>query len=336
MPPRTLCRAGVGLALCTLISLGLLACSADEGLDAGDAQREGALAADSIDSMHLGRVHLIIEPTAETDDEDRDYPALEITARFIQYRGFAEGFVRSSFELSAPVHERLAIGECTPTDALEASELWDGEQGPGAAAGLRDESLRELLLLDAGNISVHLGELRFDLGLALIPDLLPYVAGVEYIHTVDALDGFLPGEEREAITIEVDGADDDELPGFIHRADMPAPLALRDATGTFERDTITLRWRESQLRGADALPLTLRLTSLSSAEQTGREITCVVPDSGEARLDLRELGELGLGGSGDVLSVEASRVAITHFETGDFVDGEVLVEVRDRYRTRLP
>ncbi len=332
MSPRTLDRAGVGLALCTLISFGLLACSADEGLDIVD-ERVGELDAAAIDSMHLGRVHLIIEPAAEADDDRDASPALEITARFIQYRGFAEGFVRSSFDLSAPVHERLAVGECKPTDSLEASEPWGSEQGHG----LRDDSLREILLLDAGNIRVHLGELRFDLGLALIPDLLPYVAGVEYIHTVDALDGFLPGEGSEAVTIEVDGAGDDELPGFIHRADLPAPLALRDATGTFERDSITLRWRAGQgLRGADARPLTLRLASLSSSQQTGREITCLVPDTGEARLDLRELGELGLGGSGDVLSVEASRVAVTHFETGDFVDGEVLVEVRDRYQTRLP
>ncbi|MCA9713682.1 MAG: hypothetical protein H6713_02590 [Myxococcales bacterium] len=315
--------ARAGLAALALVLAGAAACSAD--VAPGDAV--GPLDA-APETLHLGRVHLIIQPSLTTPEEDE--PALEVTARFIQFRGVDEGFVRSSFDLIAPVHERLATGDCVPTDALE--ELTAYEFGEPQEDG--EDALREILLLDAGNIRVNLGELRFDLGLTLVPDLLPYVAGVEYVHTLDAIDGFLPGE-ADAIAIEVEGAGDDELPGFTHLADMPTALDLRDASGSFDRDTLTLRWRENQRSGDRALPITLRLTSLSSAAVTGRELTCLVPDTGEARLNLRELSELGLGGAGDVLMVEARRVAVTRFEAGEFADGEVIVEVRDRYRTYL-
>ncbi|MCA9690187.1 MAG: hypothetical protein KC636_11300, partial [Myxococcales bacterium] len=129
---------------------------------------------------------------------------------------------------------------------------------------------------------------------------------------------------------------DDDLPGFTHQADMPVPLDLRVDVQGFDRDAVMIRWRPDPGGDSRVRALSLRLVSKSGGEPTGSEILCVVPDTGEFQLDLPHLRALGLGGSGDLLEVAASRSDLGRFETGAFTRGEVLIEIRDHTSLRLP
>lgn len=263
----------------------------------------------------LGRIHIAVQAPAEIAS---DGPALEISARFVQYRGLDEAAVRQRVGLLPLAGERLKIGECT------ASELpWEE---PAAREPIAS---REVSLLDVGNIAVQLGEASVDVPLSLVPDLLPYMSGVEYDLASEVLPAraWPPGEPGPtAVTISVDGAGDDELPGFSVRAPLPEPVVLQ-ATATAERDSLLLEWGPDG-RGA---PVVLRLTGFIGSEPAGDEVACLVSDTGSHRVDLDALRSAGYVLSGDTLRVGASRIARTRLDAGDGAYGEgadAVIEMR--------
>ncbi|HEY8375398.1 MAG TPA: hypothetical protein VIK91_02865, partial [Nannocystis sp.] len=191
----------------------------------------------------------------------------------------------------------------------------------------RDTSgTRELVLLDAGNLALGLGDATIDVPLALLPDLVPTISGVTYTYASDALPpgAWPPGEPAPTeLTVRVDGEGED-LPGFTLTPRMPEPIAL---TGAVDRqaDELRLDWRPE----GGKEPIVLRLVGLIGGEPVGEELTCVADDDGEFVAGLDDLHALGLdAGPGTALRVSAARAVRVVFDAGEFVGAEALVELR--------
>jgi len=266
--------------------------------------------------VRLGRIHVAVQAPAEIAS---DGPALEISARFVQYRGLDESAVRQRVGLLPLTSERLKIGECAASEPLWADE-------PAA----REPAVnREVSLIDVGNIAVQIGEASVDVPLSLVPDLLAYMSGVEYDLASESLPAraWPSGEPGPtSVTITVDGAGDDELPGFVVRAPLPEPVVLQ-ATPTSDRGSLLLEWGPDG-RGA---PIVLRLASFIGSEPAGEEVACMVSDTGSHRVDLDALRSAGYVLSGDTLRVGASRIARTRLDAGEGAYGEgadAVVEMR--------
>ena len=265
----------------------------------------------------LARIHVVMQPPGEAPSDD---PALEVLARFAQYRGLDEAAVRARADLPPLASDRLKPGQCLPSE-----QLWVAADEPSK----RESANRELVLVDAGNIAVQIGEASVDVPLSLVPDLLPYMSGVEYDFVSEALPplAFPPGEPGPThLTITVDGVGDDELPGFVIRAPIPEPVQLA-TTPSPDRSSLLLEWRPDG-RGA---PVLVRLSSFIGSEPAGDELTCMLSDTGSHRFDLDDLRVAGLDLSGDTLHVGASRVARVRFDAAEQFtrdNAEAVVEVR--------
>jgi hypothetical protein len=227
-----------------------------------------------------------------------DGPALEISARFVQYRGLDESAVRQRVGLLPLTSERLKIGECAASEPLWADE---------EPAAREPAVSREVSLIDVGNIAVQIGEASVDVPLSLVPDLLPYMSGVEY----DLVSEVLParawpsGEPSPtAVTITVDGAGDDELPASACAPRSPRPWSCRRPPTPGPR-LLLLEWRPDG-RGA---PLVLRL-SVVHRQRAGRRrgrVSGVRHRQPPRRPRRPARRRLDL--SGDTLRVGASRIA---------------------------
>ena len=268
--------------------------------------------------MRLGRIHLLLQPTnALTAQEE---PEFEITARFAYFRGLDEEFVRGRVGLPVPPERMLALGQCLDSERLEPND---------ARANDTDGSSRELVLIDAGNLRVELDGTMFDVPLSLVPDIVPYMSGVEYVQIIDELPSvLLAGPGR--VTVEAEGAQEDQLPPFRVSGTLPAALELRQApsdVAELGEDAMVLRWTPDPESDE---PVVVRVVALSDSNDVfGREITCVVADHGEARLDLVSLRTLGLGAPGP-LRVLASRTHVTRFDAGELIGAELRLEARER------
>ena len=310
---------GAALAVGVIASASLTACS---GVD--DNMTPSGLSEPAAPGR-LARIHVVLRPPGEAPgdpsaDDPADEPAFEVVARFVQYRGLDEAAVRARADLPLLASERLRIGQCVPSE-----QLWVAPEDPREASA-RDTP-RELILVDAGNIAVQLGEASVDVPLSLVPDLLPYMSGVEYGYASESLPAkaWATGEPSPtSLMITVDG--DDELPGFVVRAPIPEPVALQ-ATPSPDRSSLLLEWRPDG-RGA---PVLVRLSTLIGSEPAGDEITCLLSDVGSQRLDLDGLRSAGLDLSGDTLQLGASRLARVRFDAADLFtrdNAEAVVEVR--------
>ncbi len=265
-----------------------------------------------VEQLRLGRVHVVLDAGGtETDPND-----FEVSARFAYVRGLDEEFVRARIEMPVLAHDVLQAPDCIATEQLSTG---DSEADGG--------DVQELVLVDAGDLRVQIGEARYEVPLSLVPDLLPYMSGVEYVMYTDEL----PAVPVEGVTMAVDasGSQTDELPPFSTEGHMPGALELSapgDAESVLRDDALVLNWR-----GVDTTDetLTLRITALTGDEPAGAEITCLVPDVGEARLMLGSLRALGMSGDADGLRVEASRIETSTFDAGDFAGSELVVERRE-------
>lgn len=270
----------------------------------------------------LARVQVVLQPPGEAPSDD---PALEVFARFVQYRGLDEASARARADLPQLAIDRLRPGQCLATE-----QLWLAAEDPSAApAPAPSATRRELVLIDAGNLAVQIGEASVEVPLSLVPDLLPYMSGVEYDYVSEALppSAWPRGEPSPtALTITVDGAGDDELASFRVRAPIPEAVALQ-ATPSPDRGSLLLEWRPDG-RGA---PLLVRLSSFIGSEPAGDELTCLLSDAGNHRFDLDDLRSAGLDLSGDTLHLGASRIARVRFDAPELFTrdtAEVVVEVR--------
>lgn len=279
--------------------------------DGVDKARAGNLG--EADALRLGRVHVVLEPTAETDAR------LQVTARFAFVQGLEEDFVRARIDMPMLSQDLLSPGQCTVDDAY-----------PSAADGEIAGEPRELVLIDAGELRVNVGASRVRVPLSLVPDLLPYMSGVEYVYYGESAPNVADG----GVLVEADGSQTDELPPFSVEGQLPAALDLSvsDADlAELERDALVMHWQS-----ASDGTVAVRLTPLVSGEPAGDDITCLFADRGQARLDLSVLRTLGLPPNADGLRLTGSRITSTTFDAGDFNGSELVVERRSRVSIPLP
>jgi len=279
----------VPLALASLT----LACS-----EAADPSGE-----EDFETYRLGRVHVVV---------DGD---VAITARFAFVRGFEEGFVRARIDMPEPLTTLLDADQCVPESALVAptEHLEDAFDG------------RELVLADAGPLEIELGGDRIDLPLALVPDLLPYMSGVEYLYVGEAA----PAPEAAPFMLRSRGSTAEGLPEFEVEAEFPAALEL--ALGNAASGGIPLRWNTASQRGT----VSVRVSARSLGATGGESILCLLGDTGAAVLSLEELRTLGLSPDADELRIEFSRTELSHFTAGDFSGTELLLERKANLAVRL-
>jgi len=312
--PKNAARAGLGRAhvfgaLGMILAFASSACSSVEEVDG-----EGVVVlSDDVDAR-LGQVHVILQPMPDPIGVE---PQLDISARFVHYRGLDEDSVRTRLDMGVLPYEKLSAGSCVPTEALEGVELRERS----ATAD------RELLLVDAGNVSLQLGTWVSEVPLVLLPDLLPYMSGIEYQQVTDVLPTVFVYDDVDELGVEIEGSGDDEIPPMSLKARLPAQLDLEARRG-LDPSVLELRWRGDR-RSAEDAPLIVRIAGYVGSEPLGAEVTCAVQDRGFFRLDLAQLRGLGLGVEGEGLHLRASRYAQTTFDAGDFVGSEFIVEIRD-------
>jgi hypothetical protein len=273
------------------------------------------------DALRLGRVHVVLEPAdAAAVEEDEE---LEVTARFAFVRGLDEDFARARIDMPFLAHEVLPRNQCTAEDLTRSAE-------PEVDPPLD----RELMLVDAGNLRIHTGDATLQVPLELVPDLLPYMSGVQYVYREPMAASDTDGVS--SLVVEADGSPSEELPAFSVESTLPLPPTLtflEEDLDDLARDALVLRWNEAS---DPELPLTLEFTPTLGGEVIGDTITCVFDDVGQTRVDMQVLYTLGLPHRADSLQVTASRAVAGSFDAGEFADSELIVERRSTTTVPLP
>ena len=273
------------------------------------------------DALRLGRVHVVLEPS-ETGRVEED-EELEVTARFAFVRGLDEDFARTRIEMPFLAHEVLPRNQCTAEDLSRTAE-------PEADPAID----RELMLVDAGDLRIHTGDATLQVPLELVPDLLPYMSGVQYVYREPMAAADTDGVS--SLVVEADGSPSEELPAFSVESQLPlAPTLtfLEEDLDDLARNALVLRWTEVD---DPELPLTLEFTPTLRGEVIGDAITCVFDDVGQTRVDMQVLYTLGLPHRADTLQVTASRAIAGSFDAGAFADSELVVERRSTTTVPLP
>lgn len=287
-----------------LASFALMA-TACTGVDEGRSESE-------VEQLRLGRVHVLLEGVNAEEEASDD---LEVSARFAYVRGLEEEFVRARIDMPVLAQDVLSPQECDATERLTAA--------PSEADG---GDIQELVLVDAGDLRLNIGDARYEVPLSLVPDLLPYMSGVEYVMYSDELPAVRDGVQ---MSVEASGSQTDELPPFVAEGQVPTALDLAlppNAYGEMVRNGLVFGWHGSD--NADDT-ITVQITGLVGEEPAGSEITCVLNDTGQVRLKLDWLRALGLATNADAIQIEASRLTTRSFDVGDFAGSELVVERRE-------
>ena len=257
-----------------------------------------------VEQLRLGRVHVVLQAGADEPDD------FAVSARFAFVRGLDEDFVRARIDMPVLPHDILQPTECSATDQLTSSE---GEA--------ERTDVRELVLVDAGDLRVQFGDERYEVPLSLVPDLLPYMSGVEYVMYSDELPT-VPAEGGRMF-VDASGSQSDELPPFSTEGEVPVALGM--SLPSIAPYALVLRWQAADPEDT----ITLHITGLVGDEAVGAEITCLVSDAGRARMALGNLRALGLAPNADALRIEASRLTTRTFDAGDFAGSELVIERRE-------
>jgi hypothetical protein len=312
--PRLACV----LALCGIAS----GCGDDPHDPLRTSPAEVAVAEEPTNGQ-LGRIHVVLQPQP---DEIEPEPQLQISGRFVEYRGVTESFVRARANLPVPVWEQLVPGQCVASE-----QLLPTTDGP------RDGEGRELSMIDAGDLRVVLGNREFVAPLTLIPDLLPWLSGVEYTHVDDRIPTLgLEPDGTSPVLVSIDGSSDGSLEGFSTPVVVPVPLVLETAKASSSR--LTIDW---QPPGDVGQTIVLRLQAFVAtdgvSEPAGEEVTCLVADTGRADLAIGPLARAGLAvesaetdqlAQAGLLRVSASRFDVAQVNAGNFGLVDVFVELR--------
>jgi hypothetical protein len=308
------------LALAVLATGGAGGCTGDDLNNPAEPELE---------PLRLGRVHVVLEPEHDPAEEPEDgalddWDAFEVTARFAFVRGLEEDFVRARIDMPVLPSDVMAPGACVGTEQLSAAEQSESPRG-------------ELLLVDAGDLRMQVGNdvaSAFTVPVSLVPDLLPYMSGVEYLYYSEALPPGLADDEVGGgmggmVVVESQGSPSAELPSFRAEGVVPPALSLHvteDDLYELRREALVLRW-QGAAEGDEVV--TLRLQGLRGGEPTGAELTCVLSDVGQARLSFESLRPLGLVVDAQALRATVSRIQTASFDAGDFVGSELFVERRE-------
>lgn len=278
-----------------------------------------------LESFRLGRVHVVLEPERDPANDAHldDWDAFEVTARFAFVRGLDEDFVRSRIDMPLLASDVVAASSCVASEQLATAEANESPRG-------------ELLLVDAGDLRMRIGsDASFEVPMSLEPDLLPYISGFRYSYYSEDLPAAVGGEAAGGgggavvVVVESQGSPTAELSAFRAEGVVPPALALHMAEGDlFElrRGALVVRWQGAATRDD---VVTVRITGLQGGEPVGAELTCVLPDVGQARLSFDSLRPLGLGLDAETLRVTMGRLQVASFDAGDFVGNELLVERRE-------
>lgn len=315
-PARRLRLVSPLVAACMLV----IACNEDP-VDAGrTVSAEQSSNAESM-SGQIGRIHVVLQPRP---DELEPEPELQIHARFVEYRGVSETQVRARANLPVPAWEQLVMGQCIASEALL----------PAASPLPFDHHERELSMIDAGDLRVALGSRELVAPVSLVPDILPWLSGVEYGHVDDRIPQLAVEPDGTApVTISLDGSPDGALEPFSVSMVVPAQLALEAAKVTDDR--LTIDWRPP---GHPSQFVVLRLQAFAPGEDDvndpagpiGEEVTCVVADSGRADFSLAPLSQAGLAAEAELLRVSVSRFDVTRVRAGSFGAVDVMIELRSQ------
>lgn len=309
-------RLRLASPLVAALVIGVIGC-AEDPVDAGRTVQAEQVAGEQT-SGHIGRVHVVLQPRP---DELEPEPELQIHARFVEYRGVSETQVRARANLPVPAWEQLVMGQCVASEALL----------PVASPLPFDDHERELSMIDAGDLRVALGNREFVAPVSLIPDILPWLSGVEYGHVDDRIPRLaVEPDGTSPVTVSLDGSPDGSLEGFAVSVLVPAQLAL-DAARVAE-DRLMIDWRPP---GHPSQFVVLRLQAFTPGEDgvnepTGEEVTCVVSDSGRADFSLAPLSQAGLAAEAELLRVSVSRFDVTQVRAGSFGAVDVLIELRSQ------
>ena len=294
------------IALPLLVTRVLVACN-----DESEPPRESATVGSpepSLEVEHLARIHV----SAFDGGHGPRGATLAVDARFAAFHGLdlEEAAIRASVP---PLWaELLTPGECV---ALPRT-------GRGDARESDPDNDRELSLLDAGDLRVTLGDLEQALPIVLVPDLVPWVSGVEYAWTSQTRRDGLAGPSRAddeplPVSIQATGGDA-ELPGFSLQTTLPSPIELVADDGPSPTDGFALSWS----RG-DAGELMLLEFSSQRPEQGRPTIACRVEDEGRAAISRATLASAGLRVDGPLLIVarrqRVERTAIGAFDAVELV-----------------
>jgi hypothetical protein len=297
-----------------VLTTGAGGCTGDD-LDANPAEPE-------LELLRLGRVHVVLEPERDPADEPiDDWDAFEVTARFAFVRGLEEDFVRARIDMPVLASDVITPGSCAASDQLATIESSESPRG-------------ELVLVDAGDLRMHIGGdagSAFEVPMSLVPDLLPYMSGVEYLYYSEDLPPELPEGGGSAVVVASKGSPSAELPAFRAEGAVPPALALYATEGDLyelRRQALVLRW-QGVTDGDDDGVVTARITGLAGGEPIGTELTCVLSDVGQARLSFESLRPLGLVLDAEALRVTVSRLQTASFDAGDFMGSELFVERRE-------
>lgn len=277
-----------------------------------------------LEPLRLGRVHVVLEPESDpaADEPYDDLDAFEVTARFAFVRGLEEDFVRARIDMPVLPSDVIVPSSCAASEQLAAIEASESRGGG------------ELLLVDAGDLRMQIGReagSAFEVPVSLVPDLLPYMSGVEYLYYAEGLPPELSEEGGSAVVVESKGSPSAELPAFRAEGSVPPALSLHvteDDLYELSRQALVLRW-QGMTEGDDEGVVTMRITGLAGGEPTGAELTCVLPDLGQARVSFDTLRPLGLVLDAEALRVTVSRLQASSFDAGDFVGSELFVERRE-------
>jgi hypothetical protein len=308
---------------CVLALCGTVGGCADDPHDPLRAAAAEVAVVEEPTNGQLGRIHVVLQPQP---DELEPEPQLQISGRFVEYRGVTESFVRARANLAVPVWEQLVPGQCVPSE-----QLLPTTDGP------RDGEGRELSMIDAGDLRIVLGNREIVPPLALIPDLLPWLSGVEYTHVDDRIPTLgLEPDGTSPVVVSIDGSADGSLEGFNSSVVVPVPLVLETAKASSSR--LTIDW---QPPGDNGQTIVLRLQAFIAndgvSEPAGEEVTCLVADTGRADLAVGPLARAGLGVEAaetdrgvdaDLLRVSASRFDVAQVNAGSFGVVDVFVELR--------
>ncbi len=306
-----------------LAALGTVACQ-----DPGPVTGEPELGDDaSVEMDRVARVHVIAQPRG---DELGIEARLSVEGRFAEFTGMDPASAAVRADLAPLPIDQLREGQCAALSSFGGTL-----SGPGAdeVPELDPEADPELLMLDAGDMRVTLGNEEVVVPLALVPDLVPWVSGVEY----DLYDDRLPPlgkapDGQTPIGIALDGAPDGSLPRFDARLSLPPIFELLPAVEDGDESALWLEWKPPESPGAT---IAIELRAYEDGEPSGGTVTCVLADNGTARLETADLSALGLG-EGELVRVTARRMSREVVDAPGFGPVEVVAELRDQQLLPMP
>lgn len=306
-----------------LAALGTVACQ-----DPGPVAGEPELGTDAtVEVDRVARVHVIAQPRG---DELGIEARLSVEGRFAEFHGMDPASAAVRADLAPLPIDQLREGQCAALSSFGGTLAGAHDTG---APDLDPEADPELLMLDAGDMRVSLGSEELVVPLALVPDLVPWVSGVEYDLYDDRLPtlGLAP-DGMTPVTVNLDGAPDGSLPRFEARLGLPAVFELLPAIEDGDESALWLEWKPPEAAGAT---IVVELRAYQDGEASGGTVTCVLSDSGTARLETADLSALGLG-EGDLVRVTARRMSREVVEAPGFGPVEVVAELRDQQLLPMP